>query len=150
MINQTIICPECHTSWAKQQTCENYFYALGFWELDHNLFDMHHLMVLSYYLQHPAKMSTEWLTNAKHLLVQFLEYDLTPQVARQQLQEKMNTSTRTYSIHATEASQAHYPSPVEWDMTIQDIVHDGIDHYYDNIRRWAESILYTLRASGNL
>lgn len=145
-----IQCTECNTHWGQNQTCEQAFHTLGFWELDHNLYEVHHLMVLSYYLQHPAVMSREWLDGAKKLLVNFLENDLTPQQARQQFGATVDSSKRDYNIRATESSQAHYNYPIQWQMTIQDVVEQGMENYYTSVGRWAQSILEALRTSGNL
>lgn len=143
-------CPECGGEWTDEQTCTDHFHMMGFWELDHQLWDVHHLMVLSYHLQHPGSLSQEWLAGAKQQLVDFLENDVTPQQMRQQIAPQVDSGKRDYKIRATPESTAHYPFPITWNVRAKDVVDAGIDHYYDSVQQWATSILNDLRKTNNL
>jgi hypothetical protein len=146
----TLACPECGNEWIDHQTCIDHFYMMGFWELDHQLWDVHHLMVLSYYLQHPSSLSQEWLIGAKQQLVDFIENGVSPQEMRNRIAPQVNSNNRDFKIRATPESAAHYPYPIVWSMTAKDIVNAGMDHYYVSVRQWATSILADLRQSKNL
>lgn len=143
-------CPECGTEWTEHQTCLDNFHTMGFWELDHQLWDVHHLMVLSYYLQHPGTLSQEWLAGAKQQLVDFLENNVTPQQMRQKIAPQVDSGNRDYKIRATAASTAQYRFPITWTMTATDVVNAGIETYYDSVQVWATSILIDLRNTNNL
>ena len=143
-------CRECGSTLSEQNTCIDYFHMMGFWELDHQLYDLHHLMVLSYYLQHPRTLSQEWLISAKQQLVDFLEHDVSPQTMRQRIASSVDSGKRAYHIRATPESFGQYEFPIEWTMTAKDVVSAGIDRYYTSVRQWASSILDSLRQSNNL
>ena len=147
---QSKTCSDCHAVLKDEQTCLDHFHMMGYWELDHQLYDVHHLMVLSYYLQHPGSLSMEWLANAKMQLVAYLEKGITPQQMRKQLATEVNSSNRTYKIKATPESTAHYEYAIQWTMTALDVVAGSIENYYTNVETWARSILHALRQSNNL
>ena len=118
----SLTCPECGIRWVDDQTCEGYFHMMGFWELDHQLYDVHHLMVLSYYLQHPSSLSQQWLVGAKQQLIAYLEQGVTPQEMRKRITPQVDSGTRDYKIRATADLTAHYQHPINWSMTAKDVV----------------------------
>jgi hypothetical protein len=120
------------------------------WEWEHNLQDVHHLMVLSYYLQHPSRYSAEAVPGIINMLVDFVESGVTPQAMRERLRPMVDSGKRDYKITGTPDSYGTYPSPVTWTMTAADVVHNGPAHYYASVHQWTESILKSLRASGVL
>ena len=142
-------CPECNTDWSDNQTCEDYFHMMGFWELDHQLYDVHHLMVLSYYLQHPSSLSQEWLVGAKQQLIAYLEQGVTPQEMRKRIAPQVDSGVRQYKISASPESTAHYQHPILWSMRANDVVEAGMDAYYASVQAWASSILEDLRQTKN-
>lgn len=111
---------------------------------------LHHLMVLSYHLQHPSLYSPDGLTYSKGLLVDFLERGITPQQVRQRSRDVVNSKNRKWKIKGTPESHGAYPRPVPWTMYAGDVVAGGMEHYLENIQKWAESIRDALRQSGNL
>ncbi len=120
------------------------------WEIENpSLGEVHHLMVLSFYLQHPSLYSPEGLEGAKRLLVDFLERDLTPDQVRQRDRTAMDSGNRKFKIKGTAESHGAHPYPVHWTMTAADVVAGGADHYRDSVRMWARSVLASLRASAN-
>ncbi len=145
-------CPECGADWSSGVTCEDNFHQFGYWELADmaHLGVVHHLMVLSYHLQHPSLYSPEGLTHAQGLLVDFLERGVTPQQVRQRDRDKVDSGTRTFRIKGTPESHGAYNHPVAWTMRASDVVAGGTAHYVENVEAWAQSILDALRASGNL
>jgi hypothetical protein len=137
-------CPECGAD------CTDHFHLMGFWELDNQLLDVHHLMVLCYHLQHPGLYSPEGLRDAKLLLVVFLEEGLTPQQVRKRIGKAVDSGTRPYTIKGTAAAHGTYTHPVHWTMTAADVTAAGLENYVARVRAWADSVLDSLRRSQNL
>lgn len=123
---------------------------MGFWELDNQMYDVHHLMVLCYHLQHPSLYSPEGLREAEQLLVSFLEEGLTPHQVRRRIAKAVDSGSRTYKIKGTSTSHGVYAHPVHWTMTAADVTAAGLDRYYIEVKAWADSILKSLRESANL
>jgi hypothetical protein len=121
-----------------------------FWEMANPAFDVHHLMVLSYNLQHPGLYSPEGLNGAKQLLVDFLERGLTPSKVRQRDRDKLDSGQRDFKITGTPDSHGVYAHPVTWTMTTTEIIAGGVAAYCDNVRAWARSVYESLKASDNL
>lgn len=144
------VCPECGAVWADGPTCTDHFHTLGFRELDHRLYDVHHLMVLCYHIQHPSLYSPEGLAQAHGLLVIFLEQDVSPQTVRQQITGPMDSGVRTHKIAGTLEAHGRYAQPVVWSMRVGDVAAAGIEHYYASVRAWARAVLDDLRRSGNM
>jgi hypothetical protein len=146
----TNTCPECGAD-GSQATCEENFHQFLFWEAeDPSVWEVHHLMVLSYHLQHPSKYSVDGLKHALGLLDDFVGKGLPPQEVRQQIRGAVASGTRTFKITARPDSQGSYAHPVAWTMRAQDVVAGGIAHYVENTHKWAQAIYDDLKATGNL
>lgn len=143
-------CPACGTDWSGGQTCEDDFHQFGYWELEYLLYDVHHLMVPCYYLQHPHLMSPEWLNGAQGMVAAFLEEGVTPQEMRQRMKNNVAGGNREYNMTARPGQEGSYSRPVVWTMTARDVVDAGMDRYYESVRVWAASILASLRAAGQM
>ncbi len=150
--NTEPVCPECGADWSNGVTCEDDFHQFGFWELAdlEHLGSVHHLMVLSYHLQHPSLYSPEALAFAQQQLIDFLEGGVTPQQMRRQMRDQVDSGKRTYKVTGTAGHHGSYDPPVVWTMRAADVVAGGEDRYVENIEAWARSILAALRAVGNL
>ncbi len=143
-------CPECAAPWADGRTCTEHFHLLGYWELDHQFYDVHHLMVVSYHLQHPSLYSRRGLADAVDLLLAFVDEDVPPHLMRRKIRGQVDSNVRTYRIRGTADDHGAYDHPVRWTMRVTDVTAAGIERYYDSVSAWASSILTDLRASGNL
>lgn len=143
-------CPVCGAACSEGETCIDHFHMMGYWELEYLLYDVHHLMVACYYMQHPHLYSPEALDGMKKMLVQFVEEGVMPQEMRREISGKVNSSVRKYKIAGTAESFGKYEHPVQWKMTVADVIAAGIDNYYDSVRKWAVSMLESLRESGNI
>jgi hypothetical protein len=72
--NSQTTCQECGGSWHNDFTCRNCFHQLLYWENENPaLGTVHHLMVLSYHLQHPSLYSPEGLQYSLQQLIDFLK-----------------------------------------------------------------------------
>lgn len=144
-------CPACGAPWIDSSTCESHFHQLLFWEAeDPSRGSVHHLMVLSYHLQHPHLYSPETLQAGMQMLAQFIEEGVSPRQMRQQLQSSVDSGQRTHPITARPGHAGAYAYPVVWRLTVADVVAAGADAYIPSVRGWASSILAALRESGNL
>ncbi len=145
-------CPECGAIWTEGHTCEDDFYQFGYWELADmaHLGVVHHLMVLSYHLQHPSLYSPEGLAGAKGLLVDFVVREMSPQQTRKRDRPKVDSSVRKYKITGTSEAHGAYAHPLTWTMRAADVVAGGKEHYVENIRAWTQSNYEVLKASNNL
>ena len=142
-------CPECKAPWEDGKTCQEAFHQMLFWEYENPAFDVHHLMVLCYYLQHPSLYSPEGLETAKHLLADFVERGFSPDEVRKQNRDRVDSSQRTWKIKGTTASHGAYKHPNRWGMTAKDVIAGGASHYCDNVRKWARLVLEALQTSDN-
>lgn len=144
-------CPECGADWS-EATCEQNFHQMLFWEqadMEH-LGVVHHLMVLTYHLQHPSLYSPDGLKHSMGLLVDFVARGVTPQQVRQRDRDKVDSSKRAFKIKGTPESHGAYAHPVAWTMRAADVVAGGAEHYVENVRAWSQSVYDDLVRSGNL
>lgn len=143
-------CPECLSPWSEGVTCEDHFHQMCSWELEYLVYDVHHLMVLCYHIQHPSLYSPDGLRFAQHLLVEFVEQGVSPQQIRQRERINLDSGQRKLKINGTPAYHGTYQQPVVWSMTPAHVVAGGLDNYCNNVREWARCVLADLRASGIL
>jgi hypothetical protein len=145
----TTHCPECRAPLTANDTCESHFHTLLGWELEYLLYDVHHLLVLTYHLQHPALYSPDMLRQGITMLDDFLDADITPQQMRQDISQQVDSGTRTTKITGTPQSHGSYPQPIPWTMHIGAVVAAGLDAYYRSVRQWARAVQQDIRQSGN-
>jgi hypothetical protein len=145
-------CSECNAVWTDGLTCQDHFHQMGYWEFENPsvIPEVHHLMVLSYHLQHPSLYSPAGLSDAKQLLTDFLIAGITPPAMRKKLGPSMDSGTRNYKIKATAESFGVYAHPVHWTMTTPDVIAQGVDAYVNSVKAWAQSIYDALKTSDNL
>lgn len=140
-------CLECGAAWAAGQTCEDHFHQMLFWEAENPRYgaEVHHLLVLCYYLQHPSLYSPAGLNEARRLLVEFVERETSPGEVRQRNRARVDSSQRTWKIKGTAASHGSYDRPMLWPMTAADVVAGGAESYCENVRAWARAVNETLK-----
>ena len=147
----TELCPECGAAWRDGKRCEDNFHQMLAWESeDPALWEVHHLMVLCYHLQHPSLYSPEGLAWAKDTLVEFMEHDLTTEEVRRRNRTRLDSGNRKWKIKGTPASHGSYSPPVQWTMTASNVTAGAMSDYCDNVRAWALSVLVSLKDSVNL
>jgi hypothetical protein len=144
-------CSECGARQPEGRTCQDDFYTLLGWETEYPGYgEVHHLTVLCYHLQHPSLYSTEGLAYAKQLLLDFLENGKTIGQIRRENRDKVSSTNRTWKVKGKPGAQGSYANPPGWAMTAADIANHDHGHYIENVRRWAASILNSLKSSNNL
>jgi len=143
-----IMCPECGAERQNAATCEEDFHQMLFWESE-NLAELgvvHHLMVLSYYLQHPSLYSPEGLAAGQELLADFVVRGLPPAEVRQRDRAARDSQNRPYPITSRPDARGSYDRPMRWTMRAADVGAGGPEHYCANVRAWAQSIYAALHA----
>lgn len=148
-MNSTI-CPECGAQHIDNSTCETDFHQMLFWEHeDSSRWEVHHLTVLCYHLQHPNLYSEDGLTNGIDLLTVFVRDDISPSEIRRTSKDKVNSKNREWKITARPDSKGAYPHPVTWMMRAADVVAHGADNYIASVREWAQSVYDAIQAAEN-
>lgn len=151
MTEAITVCPACGAAWRASKICQDDFYQMLFREAEDPANSVvHHLMVLSYHLQHPHLYSPEGLQHAMGLLVDFVEKGKTPVEVREQQRDRVNSTNRRWKITTRPGAAGSYRHLVTWTMTAGDVVAAGIDNYCASVRAWARSIYEGLKTSGNL
>ena len=145
VMNNPLVCPECRATLQPGRACADSFHMLAFWELDHGLYDVHHLMVPSYHIQHPSLYSPEGLLQAQQILIEFVEQGTTPQAMRRKLAAQVASNVRTAKITGTPESHGSYARPMDWTWRVTDVEAAGLASYYNSVRTWAASIVAALR-----
>lgn len=137
-------CPVCGGAEPDGGACIDHFHQMGVWELEHGLYDLHHLMVLCYYLQHPHLYSREGLEGALRLIRRFVIDGDYVFAVRTELRPNVQQQRRDYPITARPDNYGSYPTPIVWTITASDVIAAGIDRYYESIRAWAKSVVEAL------
>ncbi len=144
------ICPECGAQHTDDSTCETDFHQMLFWEHeDSSRWEVHHLTVLCYHLQHPHLYSEDGLTNGIGLLTAFVRDGIAPSEIRRTSKDKVNSKNRTWTITARSDSKGAYAHLVTWTMRAADVVARGADHYVASVREWAQSVYNSIQAAEN-
>jgi hypothetical protein len=144
-------CPECLAEWEAGQTCQEHFHQMLFWEAEMPwLGEVHHLMVLCYYLQHPSLYSPSGVQEAINLLIGFVEGGISTQQMRRKNRAHLSSTNRKENITTRPGAQGAYEQAVAWRRTAGDVVAGGSDGYIENVRQWARTVLEDLRHSGNI
>jgi hypothetical protein len=137
----TMKCPECGTAWPDGKTCQEAFHQMLFWEAEYpELGEVHHLMVLSYHLQHPTLYSPKGLIEAMKLLELFVDQGIQPDLIRRQASRQVDSRKRKWKIRGSANLHGAYDHPVHWTMTAADVTAAEAQNYRENVRRWAQSI----------
>lgn len=141
-------CPECGALVTDTKTCRDDFDQMLFWESeDPNRWEVHHLMVLCYHLQHPSLYSVEGLQYSRDLLDKFVAQGISPVEVRKQSRDQVANGNRKWKITARPNSIGAYDHPIAWTLTAADVVTNGADAYCDSVRLWAQSVYDALKVS---
>lgn len=134
-------CSSCGAVLPEGQLCEAYFHQMLAWEFeDPRNWDVHHLTVLCYHLQHPHLYSPEGLAYGRSLLKKFVVDNENPQDIRKQAKSTLASDKRTWKVKGTAESQGSYEPHIDWQMNAAHIIEGGISNYIQNIHRWAALI----------
>ncbi len=151
-MTQPTQCPECGAAWPDGQTCEDDFHQMLFWEAEYPHYgaEVHHLLVLCFYMQHPSRYSAEGLAEGKTLLTEFVAKGTPPQEMRRRNAPRVASDVRTTPITARPDNRGAYAHPVTWTIRAADVARADVRSYVANTREWARQTYAVLKASGNL
>ncbi len=142
-------CPECGTEWRDEKTCQDHFHQMLAWEWEYpGYWEVHHLMVLCYHLQHPSLYSPEGLSYGIQLLKTFVKDGTAPQEVRQRNSATVSSHERTWKITGTPAAHGAYDPPIQWTFTAAKVIANGADSYCESVQAWARSMYGTLQTAG--
>lgn len=117
-----------------------------FWETEApSLGVVHHLMVLSYHLQHPSLYSPEGLNGARKLLRDFVDAGMSPETVRKRDKSVLDSGRREYKVTGRPEARGAYDRPVRWTILVSDVVAGGMAGYVENVTAWAQSINEALK-----
>lgn len=133
-------CPRCGAEYPSDEQCRNRFERSMALEYENPAAwgAVHHLTVLCYMLQHNEYSREVWL-EARKMLAQFIEGDITPDTMRKRNRSKFDSAHRTWSV--TKGPKLPEFDAVVWSRTIADIRLDDPETYCADVRLWAVSIL---------
>lgn len=135
-------CLQCGASLPAGLTCSDLFYAAQLKEIeDPEYYRVHHLSVPCYMLQHDTYSRQGWM-EVYHLLEQF-HAGLTAQEARRMITKKIAGGKKAFSL--TKGERMPGLDAVPWRWSIGQIRLDTAEHYCEDVRQWAESILEDAR-----
>ncbi len=129
------ICPECGAPGCREKF--ESMLALEF--QDPGVFGaVHHVTVICYNLQHPARFSDEALAWMRSTLRAVVEAGLSPAELRERSKKRFNGRVKVLS------KIPKAPRKTEWSMTAVGVRTDGPDVYVNDIMAWAQAILKDL------
>jgi len=145
-------CPECGAPLENVTECREYLNEMVKWDFEDfiGVGQIHHLTVLSYYLQHPSVYSAKGLENAKESLVEFSKHPVSYSEHGKYDRKHLGSDVRSWKITGTPEDHGQYATKPEWTMLASDVVRAGLGSYVPNVSAWSESILEALKTSGNL
>lgn len=150
MMDANLVCPECGAILSEGETCETNFHQMLFWENENPAnWEVHHLTVLCYHLQHPSLYSQDGLAHGIQLLTSFVRDDISPAEMRRMTSDKVNSRNRNWKITARPDSKGAYTQPIAWTMRTTDVITRGIDQYVDSVREWAQRAYDSIQAAQN-
>lgn len=146
-----VTCAECGTELQGVLRCQEYFERMLAWDFSDfaGVGQVHHLMVLCYYLQHPSHYSPEGLTHAIQILKKVIEESFTDRDLYQEESAVFSSTNRTWNVSGTEESHGTYVTKIPWSMTVSAVVKEGISQYPTKVKEWAQTI-YTDCQNANL
>jgi hypothetical protein len=146
------VCPECGAPFEGVKDCRDYLNEMIAWDFDdfQGVGQVHHLTVLSYNLQHPSVYSTKGLENAKQSLAEFILHPTSYTKHGMRDMQNLASDVRDWKITGTPEDHGAYSHPPIWKIRAADVVSGGLPGYVENVKKWAQSILLSLKESGHL
>ena len=146
MMEQPERCPECGADWLSGKTCQDHFHQMLVWEMeDPSLYVVHHLLVVSYHLQHPSLYSPEGFSGARVLLREFVDAGMSTEAVRKRDKSALDSGRREFKVTGSPEARGAYDRAVKWTMCAADVVAGGMEHYVENVSTWARSINEALK-----
>ncbi len=128
-------CPQCGAHFASGESCQSRFHACLALEYENPISfgKVHHLMVICYMLQHNLYSHEGWL-QARKLLSQFIQEELSPKQARRQ-------QPRLKEGRMTQPPGMKYFDQVTWSSNLAQVRCSDPEIYIRDVTGWAERVL---------
>lgn len=152
MKNNNSICTECGALLENVQECRVYLNEMIKWDFEdfNGVGKIHHLTVLCYNLQHPSVYSEKGLEDAKQSLQKFLHNPQAFKAHDESNRKKLASDIRDWKITGTTEDHGEYLIKPCWTMSASDVLKGGLGVYMKNVEKWSQSVLDSLKSSGNL
>lgn len=116
------------------------------WEWEYpGYWDVHHLTVLCYHLQHSSLYSQDGLQYGIKLLETFVKDGVSPQEVRQRSRDVVNSHERTWKVTGKPDAHGTYDPPIHWNFTAATVIANGPEQYRESVRAWAKAMYETLK-----
>jgi hypothetical protein len=140
------ICPECGAELQNNTTCQEHFHQMLAWEWEYpGYWDVHHLMVLCYHLQHPSLYSPDGLQYGVKLLETFVKDGVSPQDVRQRNRDVVNSHNRSWKVTGTPDAHGVYDPPIQWNFTAATVIANGAEQYCESVKTWARAMYEAIK-----
>ena len=134
------ICPECGAESTPEMNCETVFNdCLAHEFVDPDFFEVHHLTVAAYMLQHSSRLSDLGWLATRQLLREFLIEKKSPSQIKKQNEKIVENGKRNWKI--TSSNGLALIDRRVWKKTIMNISLIDSAHYRDTIIAWACAVL---------
>lgn len=130
-------CPECGAPDNLCQTRFDEFLVLEFSDPGYGA--VHNLTVATFMLQHSSRMSKEGWLYERELLKDFILHNKSPDLVRQQAQDSVDSSKRTFKFKSKDGKPVIRKST--WRKTILDVRTENAEVYCKDVTAWARSAL---------
>ena len=134
------ICPECGAEAAAGVDCEALFNeCLALEYSDTNYWEVQHLTVAAYMLQHSSRLTKEGWLATRQLLREFLVENKSPLEIKKQNKYSVNSGNRKWKITSRDGKA--FIARCKWAKTILDVNLNSSTTYRDTIITWARAAL---------
>jgi hypothetical protein len=137
-MSETRTCPECGASLAEASTCEELFHrALAMeWNDPPHTSTAHHLLVLTYLVQHPAAFTGEGRAAFIASLISAIDGELSG-AELLALNRRLLAEPRSWRFRLPEAGLPHLR---RWALTIADVIGGPAGELPQRVWRWARHV----------
>jgi hypothetical protein len=140
----TTVCPECGALLPANTSCHDIFGQLLALEYQYpqSFGAVHHLMVMSYNVQHPGAYTDDFWNKTVAMLNDVVEQEISGAQLRKRMQHELAAHQGRMSIKIKGTPErAHQHA---WTMRAVDVVTDDPQVYIERVWQWARSIVATL------
>ncbi len=133
-------CPECGALLNPGEACVNRFHACLVLDYSGPAYGtVHHLVVATYMLQHPSRLTADGWLATRSLLKAFLHEGRTPAAVRQEDRRSLDSGVR--SVKLKNRAAAPVVRTRSWPATIADVRLERGEVYCASVTQWATAAL---------
>jgi hypothetical protein len=133
-------CPECGALPDAGEACDERFHACLVLDFSDPAYGaVHHLVVATYMLQHPSRLTAEGWLATRTLLQAFLQEGRTPAAVRREDRRLLDSGAR--SIKLKNRAAAPVVRARFWPATLADVRRESGEAYCASVTQWATAAL---------